>query len=138
MNADVEIQTGIARQHARRAASGTDGKTSEHRRALESEARGYEVDRRGHDRPGSPQPRRGGLHRRRRKGEIRSRHMGLRSETHVEVRGDLDLGAKLITGPYRTLRKLSDQDPVKPEKKGSGKGKEGKEAKETGGEPKAD
>lgn len=64
--------------------------------------------------------------------------MGLRSETHIEVRGDLDLGAKLITGPYRTLRKLSDQDPVKPEKKGSGKGKEGKEAKETGGEPKAD
>ena len=53
--------------------------------------------------------------------------MGMRSETHVEVHGDLAVGDKLITGPYRTLRKLADQDAIRPEKKG-GKAKKDKES----------
>jgi HlyD family secretion protein len=62
--------------------------------------------------------------------------MGLRGETHIEVRGDLPVGAKLITGPYRTLRKLSDQEAVRPEKqKAAGKQKKDKESD---AEPKVD
>jgi HlyD family secretion protein len=61
--------------------------------------------------------------------------MGMRSETHIEVHGDLPVGAKLITGPYRTLRKLSDQDAVRPEKGSDGKAAK---AKESGDQAKAD
>jgi HlyD family secretion protein len=43
--------------------------------------------------------------------------LGLRGETHVEVRGDLSVGQKLIIGPYKTVRRLNDQDRVKLEKK---------------------
>lgn len=43
--------------------------------------------------------------------------MLLRGETHVEIRGDLKVADPLIVGPYKTLRKLADQDPVKMEKK---------------------
>ncbi len=41
----------------------------------------------------------------------------LRGETHVEVRGDLSVGQKLIVGPYKTIRRLNDADRVRPEKK---------------------
>ncbi len=43
--------------------------------------------------------------------------MLLRGETHVEVRGQINVGDPLIVGPYKTLRKLADQDPVRLEKK---------------------
>lgn len=52
--------------------------------------------------------------------------MLLRGETHVEIRGDVKVGDPLIVGPYKTLRKLADQDPVRKEKKKK------EEPKETG------
>lgn len=39
--------------------------------------------------------------------------LGLSDETHIEIVSGLDAGAKVITGPYRTLRDLKDGDPVK-------------------------
>lgn len=60
--------------------------------------------------------------------------LGLRSETHVEVRGALSVGDRLITGPYRTLRKLADDELVRPDKN-AGVVKKGKDG---GAEPKAD
>lgn len=48
----------------------------------------------------------------------------LRGETHVEVRGDLSTGEKLIVGPYKTVRRLNDSDRVRLEKKKKGKQKE--------------
>ncbi|MEZ4648732.1 MAG: efflux RND transporter periplasmic adaptor subunit [Candidatus Eisenbacteria bacterium] len=44
--------------------------------------------------------------------------LGLRSETHVEVKSatpPLDAGQEIVIGPYRTLRELSQGDGVKPE-----------------------
>ncbi len=56
--------------------------------------------------------------------------LGLRGETHVEVRGELAAGGNLIIGPYKVVRGLADQDHVRLEKKkkegGKGTGKEGK------------
>lgn len=42
--------------------------------------------------------------------------LGLRSETHVEILTadpELEVGAEVVVGPYRTLRELSDRDRVK-------------------------
>ena len=42
--------------------------------------------------------------------------LGLRSETHVEILSsvpELDVGAEVITGPYRTLRELAQGDRVR-------------------------
>jgi hypothetical protein len=50
--------------------------------------------------------------------------LGLRGDTHVEIAGELQPGDKVITGPYRTLRKLKDDAAVKPEKKKSAGKKE--------------
>ncbi len=52
--------------------------------------------------------------------------LALRGETHVEVRGDLSAGQKLIIGPYKTVRRLNDQDRARLEKK-KGKGKKNSE-----------
>ncbi len=38
--------------------------------------------------------------------------LGLSDETHIEILSGLDAGAKMITGPYRTLRDLKDGDVV--------------------------
>lgn len=56
--------------------------------------------------------------------------LGLRGETHVELLAAGAIEKPVIVGPYRTLRRLSDGDPVRPEKakKGS-KSKEGKGSK---------
>lgn len=51
--------------------------------------------------------------------------LGLRGDTSVEVTGDLQVKEKVVTGPYRTLRKLKDGDAIKPEKKKTSKGKAG-------------
>jgi HlyD family secretion protein len=58
--------------------------------------------------------------------------LGLRGETHVEVSGDLTVGSKLIIGPYKTVRRLNDQDRVRLEKKKSSK-KKGKDSEESTG-----
>lgn len=47
--------------------------------------------------------------------------LGLRGDTHIEVFGELAVGDKAVTGPYRTLRKLKDGDAIKPEKAKKGK-----------------
>lgn len=39
--------------------------------------------------------------------------LGLSDETHIEILSGLDAGAKVITGPYRTLRDMKDGDTVK-------------------------
>ncbi len=38
--------------------------------------------------------------------------LGLSDETHIEILKGIDAGAKMITGPYRTLRDLKDGDTV--------------------------
>ncbi|MEP7012154.1 MAG: efflux RND transporter periplasmic adaptor subunit [Acidobacteriota bacterium] len=38
--------------------------------------------------------------------------LGLSDETHIEILKGIDAGAKMITGPYRTLRDLKDGDLV--------------------------
>lgn len=50
-------------------------------------------------------------------------NLGLRGDTDVEVAGEVRLGDKVITGPYRVLRALKDGDAAKPEKVKTGKGK---------------
>jgi HlyD family secretion protein len=47
--------------------------------------------------------------------------LGLRGETHVEISGAVETGQQLITGPYKTIRTLSDDSNVKLEKKKNGK-----------------
>jgi HlyD family secretion protein len=47
--------------------------------------------------------------------------LGLRGDTEVEVAGEVKPGDKVITGPYRVLRALKDNDPAKPEKSKAGK-----------------
>jgi len=42
--------------------------------------------------------------------------IGLRGDTEVEVGGEIRPGDRVITGPYRTLRKLKDGEAVKQEK----------------------
>lgn len=42
--------------------------------------------------------------------------LGLRGDTMIEVAGDLASGDEVIVGPYRTLRTLKDNDPVRREK----------------------
>lgn len=51
--------------------------------------------------------------------------LGLRGDTMIEVGGDLKAGDEVITGPYRTLRSLKDQDPVRREKTKGKKGPKG-------------
>ena len=63
--------------------------------------------------------------------------LGLRGETHVEVRGDLQKGQELVIGPYKALRKMVDQDKIRPQKKkktvkAAQKGKEGAGEEEPG------
>jgi HlyD family secretion protein len=65
--------------------------------------------------------------------------LGLRGETHIEVFGDIEEGSTLIVGPYRTLRKLKDNDNVKLDKTSEKrlakeeKGGDGEENGEDGG-----
>lgn len=61
--------------------------------------------------------------------------LGLRGETHVEVFGELQVGQQLITGPYKTIRTLADDQKVKLEKK---KGKKGGKAGDDEGSEKGD
>jgi len=42
--------------------------------------------------------------------------LGLRGDTHVEVRGEVAPGDEVVTGPYRTLRTLRDGGAIKREK----------------------
>jgi HlyD family secretion protein len=42
--------------------------------------------------------------------------LGLRGETYVEILGMDAISEPVIVGPYRTLRRLSDGDAVRPEK----------------------
>jgi len=56
--------------------------------------------------------------------------LGLRGETHVEISGELAAGQKLIVGPYKTIRTLSDQDRVRLEKKKGGAKKKETETSE--------
>jgi HlyD family secretion protein len=44
---------------------------------------------------------------------------GLSDETHVEILTGLEVGEKVVTGPYRSLKELDDGDPVKVRKEGS-------------------
>ncbi|MGB6002746.1 MAG: efflux RND transporter periplasmic adaptor subunit, partial [Thermoanaerobaculia bacterium] len=43
---------------------------------------------------------------------------GLSDETHVEILTGLEVGEKVVTGPYRSLKELDDGDPVKLRKQG--------------------
>jgi HlyD family secretion protein len=43
--------------------------------------------------------------------------LGLRGDTHVEVQGAIAPGDEVVTGPYRILRTLKDDDPIRREKK---------------------
>ncbi|HEX6201768.1 MAG TPA: efflux RND transporter periplasmic adaptor subunit [Thermoanaerobaculia bacterium] len=57
---------------------------------------------------------------------------GLSDETHVEITAGLEAGARVIAGPYRTLRDLDHGDAVREEKdgrrrRGGGDGDEGAE-----------
>ncbi len=65
-----------ARQHPRGSAPGADRTAAERGRAVESQARRHEARRCRYDGSGCPQPRRGGLHRRRGKGEVHPRDHG--------------------------------------------------------------
>jgi len=49
----------------------------------------------------------------------RAVEIGLSDETHVEIVSGLEVGAKVVTGPYRSLKELDDGDPVKVRKEGS-------------------
>ena len=49
----------------------------------------------------------------------RAVEIGLSDETHVEIVSGLEVGAKVVTGPYRSLKELDDGDPVKVRKQGS-------------------
>jgi HlyD family secretion protein len=44
---------------------------------------------------------------------------GLSDETHVEIVTGLEVGEKVVTGPYRSLKELDDGDPVKVREQGS-------------------
>jgi HlyD family secretion protein len=49
----------------------------------------------------------------------RAVEIGLSDETHVEIVTGLEVGEKVVTGPYRSLKELDDGDPVKVRKQGS-------------------
>ncbi len=49
----------------------------------------------------------------------RAVEIGLSDETHVEIVTGLEVGEKVVTGPYRSLKQLDDGDPVKVRKQGS-------------------
>jgi HlyD family secretion protein len=44
---------------------------------------------------------------------------GLSDETHVEIVSGLEVGEKVVTGPYRSLKDLDDGDPIKVREQGS-------------------
>ena len=49
----------------------------------------------------------------------RAVEIGLSDETHVEIVTGLEVGEKVVTGPYRSLKELDDGDPVKVREQGS-------------------
>ncbi len=49
----------------------------------------------------------------------RAVEIGLSDETHVEIVTGLEVGDKVVTGPYRSLKELDDGDPVKVREQGS-------------------
>lgn len=49
---------------------------------------------------------------------------GLSDETHVEVTAGLEAGARVISGPYRTLRDLDHGDAVREEEEGRRRGRD--------------
>ena len=49
----------------------------------------------------------------------RAVEIGLSDETHVEIITGLEVGDKVVTGPYRSLKELDDGDPVKVREQGS-------------------
>lgn len=42
--------------------------------------------------------------------------LGIRGDTHIQIRGEVSVGDRIITGPYRILRNLADGDLVRQEK----------------------
>lgn len=52
---------------------------------------------------------------------FRSVRTGISDDTHIEVTGDVVLGAEIVTGPYKTLRELKYGAAIKPAKKGGDK-----------------
>lgn len=53
---------------------------------------------------------------------------GITGDLSIEIKGGLEPGAKIVTGPFRVLREIKDGDKVKPEeKKGKGGGPGGPE-----------
>jgi hypothetical protein len=51
---------------------------------------------------------------------FRSVELGLRSDTHVEVHGDLEAGTPVVTGPYKILRELEGGTAVEVQPAASG------------------
>jgi HlyD family secretion protein len=49
----------------------------------------------------------------------RAVEIGLSDETHVEIVSGLEVGEKVVTGPYRSLKDLDDGDPIKVREQGS-------------------
>ncbi|MCZ6508111.1 MAG: efflux RND transporter periplasmic adaptor subunit, partial [Acidobacteria bacterium] len=50
--------------------------------------------------------------------EQRAVEIGLADITHVQIVSGLEVGEKVVTGPYRSLKKLEHEDPVRVRKQG--------------------
>ena len=124
MNADVEIRTGLLDSTLAVPLQALTARPPNVVERWKAKRAGKKLDRRRHDRARGAQSRRGRLPAttEERRSSFPS-PWGCGAKPTSRSTAISRRGPKLITGPYRTLRKLSDQEAIRPEKSSGGKAK---------------